>query len=362
LTLANAALLAELLQQINDFVKGLKIPEVVHTRIAWQPTLQPWPAGSGAIFQPNKVDGFSVSVDLVAPTKGNAPPNVDVSCVLEDFDLCLIGSTTFIRLEFTKIEFLARAGKKPDVDVVFGDIKFEGVLSFVETLRTLIPLDGFSDPPSLDISEKGIEAGFSLGLPNLAIGVFSLENISLAAGLKVPFIGESLEFRFSFCTREDPFRLTVALFGGGGFFGITVTPANVRMLEAALEFGAAISLDFGVASGSLSAMGGIYFKLELGDATLTGYFRLRGEVDVLGLISASIELYLALSYEFASGKAAGRATLSIEVEVAFFSTSVEITCERKFAGANNDPTFAALMAPRGDRTPWRKYCQAFEGV
>jgi hypothetical protein len=362
-TLADATLLAQLMKQIADFAQGLKIPEVVQTRLSWEPDIQPWPAGSGAIFKPNRAPkGLSVAVDLVAPTTGDKPPSVDVACVLEDFELRLIGSTTFLALKFDKIEFRASAGKKPDVDVVFGDITFEGVLAFVETLRTLIPLDGFSDPPSLDISEKGIEAGFSLALPNLAIGVFSLENISLGAGLKIPFIGESLEFRFSFCTREDPFRLTVALFGGGGFFGITITPAKVRMLEAALEFGAAISLDFGVASGSLSAMGGIYFKLELGDATLTGYFRLRGEVDVLGLISASIELYLALSYEFASGKAVGKATLTIEVEVAFFSTSVEVSCERKFAGANKDPSFAAIMAPGGDRTPWRRYCQAFEGV
>ena len=68
---------------------------------------------------------------------------------------------------------------------------------------------------------------------------------------------------------------------------MTITPKNFRVLEAAFEFGAAIALDFGVASGSVSIMAGIYFKLETIDdghidATLTGYFRLRGEVDVLG--------------------------------------------------------------------------------
>ena len=53
-------------------------------------------------------------------------------------------------------------------------------------------------------------------------------------------------------------------------------------------------------------MAGIYFKLEKTNdqygATLTGYFRLRGEVDVLGIISASIELYLEMRYESATGK------------------------------------------------------------
>ena len=83
---------------------------------------------------------------------------------------------------------------------------------------------------------------------------------------------------------------------------------------------------------------------------LTGYFRLRGEVDVLGLISACIELYLELTYEFSSGKASGRATLTIEVEVLFLSFSVEICCEKKFEGSNNDPDFVQIMGvpPPGD--------------
>ena len=60
--------------------------------------------------------------------------------------------------------------------------------------------------------------------------------------------------------RENPFRLTVWLFGGGGFFGITITPEKCRVLEAAFEFGAAVALDFGVASGSIECMAGVYFR------------------------------------------------------------------------------------------------------
>mgnify|MGYP003347706775 CR=1 FL=1 len=67
-------------------------------------------------------------------------------------------------------------------DVLLSDIKFVGPLSFVETLKDLIPLDGFSDPPYLDITPQGIDAGFSQGLPNIAVGMFSISNISLGAG------------------------------------------------------------------------------------------------------------------------------------------------------------------------------------
>jgi hypothetical protein len=269
------------------------------------------------------------------------------------------------------LEFTLRPGRKPDVNIVLAEpaLVFGGPLSFVNALQSLIPPLGFSDPPYLDIDAQGIRAGFDLPIPSLAIGVFSLCNISLGAEARVPFIGDSLDFTFHFCTREHPFRLTVWVFGGGGFFGITVTPDRCRMLEASFEFGAACAIDFGVASGSIECMAGIYFRLETSadgkdDGELTGYFRLRGEVDVLGLISASLELYLELSYEPPSGKATGKATLTIEVEVCFLSFSVDITCEKKFTGSNNDPTFSEVMGhvPIGGRRPWDEYCDAFAAV
>ena len=90
-------------------------------------------------------------------------------------------------------------------------------------------------------------------------------------------------------------------------------------------------------------MGGVYIKLEQGADKLSGYFRMGGEVDVLGLISASIELYMSLSYE--DPKAVGRASITVEVKILFFSASVKISCERKFAGSGGDPSFEDVMDP-----------------
>jgi hypothetical protein len=285
----------------------------------------------------------------------------------------LIAPASFIELNFEKIEFKVDSGAKMDVDVLLNDIKFVGPLSFVETLRDLIPLDGFSDPPFLDITPQGIDAGFSVTLPTVAIGLFNLSNLSLGAGFTVPFIGQPLSVRFNFCTREQPFNLTVSLFGGGGFFGITLDPHGIQILEASFEFGASISIDLGVASGGVHVMAGIYFRMEKDACSLTGYFRLGGYVSVLGLISASLELYLELRYEFETGKCVGKAQLTIEIEIFMFSMSVTVTCERKFAGANGDPTFRDLMGvnaalPVSDELAlidvntdyaWREYVEAF---
>jgi hypothetical protein len=39
-------------------------------------------------------------------------------------------------------------------------------------------------------------------------------------------------------------------------------------------------------------MAGVYFRMENSECSLTGYFRLGGNVSVLGIITASLELYL----------------------------------------------------------------------
>jgi hypothetical protein len=198
--------------------------------------------------------------------------------------------------------------------------------------------------------------------------MFSLQNISLGAGFRVPFVGSNpVCVRFNFCEREQPFLLTVTLFGGGGFFAVAVDAGGLQRLEAAFEFGASVSMNFGVASGGVHVMGGVYFSYDSAKgATLTGYFRVGGNVSVLGILSVSLELYLALSYEFSSGKAVGRATLTVEIDIFMFSMSVDVSCERKFAGSAGDPSFAELMAsyldpdhPAITVDPWRDYCEAY---
>jgi hypothetical protein len=348
-------------------------------RFDWNPEISSWwlpsanPGTDDPIFRANDPRGFLVSAQASVKKSGSPGPKMGVTCGLKHFDLVLVAPASFLELNFDRILFSVDSAAKMDVDVLLSDIKFVGPLSFVETLRDLIPLDGFSDPPYLDISTKGIDAGFSVGLPSVAVGVLNLSNLSLGAGFTVPFIGQPLSVRFNFCTREQPFNLTVSMFGGGGFFGVTIDPRGVQVLEASFEFGASISINLGVASGGVWVMAGIYFRMEQDAASLTGYFRLGGRVDVLGLITASIELYLELMYEFQSGKCVGRAQLTIEISVFIFSGSVTVRCERKFAGANGDPTLRDMLGLRpelpldqelaliGDDTvyAWREYCEAF---
>ena len=75
--------------------------------------------------------------------------------------------------------------------------------------------------------------------------------------------------------------------------------------------------------------------------------------EVLSLIRISAEFYLGLTWK--APKAWGMARLTVEVEIAFFSTSVSLEVERQFAGGSADPPFSALVAP----DDWETYLTAF---
>ena len=293
--------------------------------------------------------------NIITKSKDSEKSSYEVYGVLQNFDINLF---KLITIPFERFEFRSWNGKKSDVNIIIDPkqgILFGGALQFINELKDFIPSSGFSDPPSLEVTQEGIKAGYSLGIPTISMGIFSIQNISLSAGLMIPFTGEPVRVRFAFSEREHPFIVTVSLFGGGGFFGIAVGADGIEMFEAALEFGGNISLDIGVASGGVYIMAGFYFKSDGSKgAVLEGYLRAGGELEILGLISISLEFYLGMKYLEATNSVWGRATMTVEVEVAFFSKSVELTVEREFA-RSGPPSFEDMISLQ----EWEEYCGAF---
>lgn len=361
----------DILKDSNNFNSADKLlPEITATpagtnesigaEFSWEPNLQKFKE----VFKP-ELEGqdarLSVKARVYYDDQGK---KFESTSKLENFTLTLMdgGFLKFIRLEFGKIEFKASHDRKPDVEVDLKSREFLGVLEFVKLLAEIIPTSAFSVKPTIDVSDRGISSGLSLSVPSLPLGVFNLQNISFGLAYTIPFINDPLSVRFSFCDRDKPFLLTVSMFSGGGFFALFVDPGGVQIVEAAFEFGASLSMDFGAASGGVSVMAGIYFMVELNnegsdEVTLSGYLSIEGIVRVLGMISVSLEMYMELTYKD-PGKCKGRAKITIEVKVLLFSASVEITCEKQFAGSDGDPSFIDLMGSK-DGEPWQEYCEAF---
>jgi hypothetical protein len=214
--------------------------------------------------------------------------------------------------------------------------------------------------------------------------VFALKNISLGTELNLPFTDDPMRLRFKFCDRADPGLVSVSMFSGTFFFGLALGLDGVESFEAQIEFGGDLSIDLGVASGGVHVLAGVYYGMDEEESELTAHIRMGGELDILGLISVSLEFYLAMSYFGAPrDELWGQATLTVEVEVAMFSESVEVTVERRLAGSGDDsanlqaaqglhgraaplsvgapgaplsPTFADLVPTQTD---WADYCAAF---
>ena len=176
----------------------------VRARFEWRPELTNFPASAtnpddALFFVPS--DGFLLSVE--ARASGSDGVGVDVLAELRDFGLNLFPGASLLKIELDRLAFAPRRVAEPEVDVVFNGMQWQGVLGFIETLQRLIPFDGFADPPYVDVSTDGVTAGFDLALPNVSVGVFSLENICLGADARVPFLGDAVTVGFNFCSKES---------------------------------------------------------------------------------------------------------------------------------------------------------------
>lgn len=315
---------------------------------------------------------------------GNPPglkdPEASAEATLTWFKLNFFGC---IIVSFDSFKFKVSAAKGVDADPKIAEtdgVVFGGPLAFVDSLRRTLSgskktgggagggaggggggIPGFEVTPIFKPEVSGLTVGVKLGVTKLPLGIFTLKNLMVSNAIKLPFDGSPLSLQFGFAERANPFQLVVSLFGGGGFVVIGLdTKDSVKEIEAALEFGAFAELDFGVASGAIYVKAGIYIYWNKPDeqTTLKGYVEMGGEVQVIGLISVSILMHLSLGYYKVAkvSEVRGQATLVIEVEILFFSTSVNLTVERRFGGAEADPTFANLIPTA---SLWDSYAEAF---
>jgi hypothetical protein len=410
--------LVEVIKAVDDFVsvpqEALKItsrraenPHRVITDVDWHPKLQAAPrfGDNLSLLWPQANATCDIRAEIVANLDTPADSSFRIDGEMTNFVINLFGGDaedgepgdlTFVRVPFERLTFRAGTMVSESMEPVLGKVSFHGPLEFLSTLAdymALVPgagssslrtLDGGSPPtngPYLDVTETGIEAGIGLAIPEIGVGVLTLSNLSLAAGLRIPFDGSRVTLTFNFSSRDNPFSLTVWGIGGGGFAAITFSIDGVEGLEFSLEFGAAIGISIaGLASGKVELKAGINFKVEtktvdnteIQECTLTAYVRLHGSVDILGLIEVSLTFYVGLSYIFNTGNLAGEATLTVEIDLVIFSESVELTVRKEIAGPGSGSNLRAdarqplaLEAQKVTwsdlftQTDWEQYANSF---
>jgi hypothetical protein len=348
-------------------IPNRKHPTQLVTHLTWSPNLQNFPPPSAGPQPSSPVTitwnaGGSASVMLLKVRLeehlDGTPPVSEAHGSLTFFELRMLG---VIALAIDKIKFDSSNGAKSIVTLDLANqnpIRFEGPLSFIQTLANVLPPGLFGGSgPSIKLTPTALSVSYTLGLPPITCGVFSLEHIAIMAGLDLPYLDGKPAVEFAFASRGRPFLVTVEIFGGGGFVHVVLDADGIRMVEGAIEFGGNFSFDIGVASGGVHAMAGIYFKLQGSSSDLTGFVDIGGEVSVLGIISISLDLNLSLSWQHSpSGDVIqGRATMSVSVHVLFFSASVSISVEKSFSAGSGDPKIDQLVSA----SDWALYAGAF---
>ncbi len=202
------------------------------------------------------------------------------------------------------------------------DVTFLGPLKLLESLQDAVTLAG--QAPGIKAGPKGVIASFAAPVPPVACGVFALSNLTFRSEVEVPFDERSVAVSIGFASRDKPFSLSVLSFAGGGYIDVRID-ADGPAIEASLEFGAQLSVDFVVAKGEVHALGGVQYVQNGARVAITGYLRIGGSLEILRIVSVSVELRIALAYDVTPRpRLVGRATLVLEIDLTLWSDSIEI--------------------------------------
>lgn len=354
---------------------------VVTTSVTWKPDIvtnnpivTPRGGGTTTAFM---LDA-TITTDLANPSNSK----FTIQGKLTNFIVNLMSTDTdqFIQVTFNSLTFSSATGQKADVTVDIHGVGFVGPLKFVQQLEEFMSFATGGGGPKIQLLPTGISADLDVQLPTIAVGLFQLSHVGIDANFTLPFDGTPALFGFGFSTRDNPFQLSLAIFGGGGYFGIKIGTDGVHEIDAGFDFGAMAAINLGVASGSVSLTAGFQFTYDLDPSTgkntciLTGYVKLTGSLSILGIIQMSLEFDLSLTYEEPPSSVTGTATVSISISILFFHFSVSATATKTFTNNGNGSSSVSLNAGRHGHalatTPptfadqmafsdWQSYCQAF---
>ncbi|MEV8328217.1 hypothetical protein [Kitasatospora sp. NPDC056731] len=339
-----------------------------------------WHQGLQKSFPPFTPDtGCALDLDVRALSV-DGKPEMHATGTISNFKLIVpdVGAPAYVALTFASVTFTADPGKRLDLSTRLTNVTLGGDLGFLATLEQYLPLGG--NGPRIDTSATSITASYTVAVPSVGLLVFSVQNLTVQAGVTLSLTDQPIVMDFAFGTRERPFLVTVSGFGGGGYLELGLsaggTDSGLQRFTGGIEFGAAIVMDFVIVSAEVHVFGGVVFAKNGTDTEVTGYLRIGGSVSLLGLISVSIELTLSLTYDSTSGSLSGSARLVITVDLTFFSKSFTLECHKCFgncpppaglrrplsgASTASDPSVEAALGPQGQTFPWQTYCRAFAG-
>lgn len=241
------------------------------------------------------------------------PPVVDrvENYAINKFQYFKIGIFNSLFVDFNEVSFSSGTNQSSKFDVKIKDVKFEGVLSFVQAFEQYFKTmdTGFIK----SIEKDRVKLGYSLPIPAIKTPSFNFFNLSLNFTIQIFFDNRPIEFEFSLARKDSMFGLSVGIYAGFGYFSIKANPQDgIVELETALEGGAWAGINIGPIRGEVKLAFGFYFRKTANSTMLTGYFIAQGRLSVW-IIRANATIYLGIYSENGNIVGVGYAKLSIKV-------------------------------------------------
>jgi hypothetical protein len=328
---------------------------VTYTLLA---TTKPWgDDNSQPVFVPTDSSGNpqpsgTMNLTAVVTISPTGSSSYTITGTASPFNINIMGegsSLYFIQIPISSMTFTAQSGKKTDIQVQVGQIVFEGALNFVNALEQFLEDLGGSGF-KVNVTPSGINAGFSISLPDISLGMVDISGLGMSAAVDVPFTGAPATATFSFASQQNPFTVTVSMFGGSGFITLVLGMHSVQQVTASIEFEGSFELNIYIASGGISLAAGIYFNYDANNGLqLTGFVKLQGNIECLGIISVSCELDLSLTYQESGSQSwvSGDALFTTSIHLVFFTIPIKIPMHKQFSGSGSAPPAKAPLRRNG---------------
>lgn len=264
---------------------------------------------------------------------------------LEKFAVRIGFTSAGARVHFTSLVFSAMSDGSTSFDVNLGEVEFLGALAFIQTIaQRLKEFVKKEVGVEVDLRPDGLTVWMPpINLDKISFGIVTIKNLNIHSWVVLPFKPDPVELGFSFGKSDAPCELQVGIYGGTAYLLIVLdtNTGGLRRLEACLEFGVLREVSFGPAHGRVYLLGGVFYGVAsengLRKVVLNAFVRAGGSVDVLGLITAYVDLYIGLHYESSGADSflLGEASLSIGFKIVLVRYNVTLRRAERLAGSSS---------------------------
>jgi len=337
-------------QNIGALLAAATTPYEFHVDYNFSPQLMEGPPGL-PIFSPAPDASMDVRTTYrkrivpVDAVQGNLGQDyLSIYASIKNFDIVLLPNLKFLTLSFREVSFKSENGSKPAISALLKSIAFGDALQWIAELANLI--GGLAGRiPGVTVDETGVQVAYAVALPALSAGAFSISGLGVAIGALIPFSNDPMLTTLGFASEAKKCHIRVGIYGGTLFVNGGMAPASstdgqgnivpaLRSFHSAIETGFTGDASVGPAHGEVHLFCGVYYGNDFGRCRLSGYVDAGGNCDIGGLIRMVVNWHLALNYASEGNRVWGECTVSIDIEIGFFSISFALTMRKDISGSS----------------------------